>query len=80
MSEEQIKLNLLKPGEKGEIVNINIGGPSGQRLMDMGFIPGSKVEVVRNAPLVDPVELKVRENSVSIRHAEAKFIEVIKNG
>ena len=44
--------------------------------MDMGFMPGTKVEVVRNAPLVDPVDLLIRGYHVSIRHAEAKGVEV----
>jgi ferrous iron transport protein A len=48
----------------------------GQRLRDMGFHPGIDVDVVRNAPLVDPVELKLEGNFVSIRHQEARGIEV----
>ncbi|MGM0547865.1 MAG: FeoA family protein [Bacillota bacterium] len=74
---DKIRLNKLKPGAKGKIVNIALKGASGRRLMDLGFIPGSNFTVVRNAPLVDPVELEIRDNNVSIRHDEAKFIEVI---
>lgn len=74
---EKVKLNKLKPGDQGKIVNIALDGASGRRLMDFGFIPGSEFTVVRNAPLVDPVELEIRDNNVSIRHDEAKYIEVI---
>ena len=45
--------------------------------MDLGLIPGVEIKVVRNAPLVDPVELLVKDNYVSIRHSEARRLEVI---
>lgn len=76
---EKIKLDKLKPGAQGKIVNIALKGASARRLMDFGFIPGSKFTVIRNAPLVDPVEIEIRDNNVSIRHDEAKYIEVIVN-
>jgi ferrous iron transport protein A len=44
--------------------------------MDMGFMPGTKVKVVRNAPLVDPIDLLLRGFHVSIRHHEAGGVEV----
>jgi ferrous iron transport protein A len=44
--------------------------------MDMGFHRGVEVEVIRNAPLVDPVEFLLDGQYVSLRHAEARNIEV----
>ena len=69
-------LDEIRPGQGCRIVRQNLCGATGQRLMDMGFMPGTKVEVVRNAPLVDPVDLLIRGYHVSIRHAEAKGVEV----
>lgn len=69
-------LNDLKPGQECRIVEVEVGGATGQRLLDMGFIPGTPVKVVRNAPLVDPVELLVRGFHVSVRHSEAKSVQV----
>jgi len=69
-------LDEIKPGQECRIIRVNIGGATGQRLMDMGFIPGTKVKVVRNAPLIDPVEFIVRGYHVSLRHSEARCIEV----
>ena len=40
--------------------------------MDMSFILGTKVKVVRNAPLIDPVDFSIREYHVSLRHSEAR--------
>lgn len=77
MSKEKIlNLDQLKPGQECRLNDLKIDGVVGQRLMDMGFIPGIKIKVVRNAPLVDPVELLIRDYHVSIRHSEAKYIEV----
>ena len=69
-------LSDLQPGSRCRIKKIRVRGIVGQRLRDMGFHPGIDVDVVRNAPLVDPVELKLEGNFVSIRHQEARGIEV----
>ncbi len=69
-------LDQLKPGQQCKLIDIDLGGATGQRLIDMGFIPGVEIKVIRNAPLVDPVELEIRGCHVSIRHAEAKHVEV----
>ncbi|MFO7839600.1 MAG: ferrous iron transport protein A [Desulfosalsimonadaceae bacterium] len=69
-------LDKLTPGKKGIIKQVRIGGQLGQRLMDMGFIPGFEFEVLRNAPLVDPVELRLDDHMVSLRHSEAGYVEV----
>ena len=70
-------LDELKPGQEGYIVEVKVSGVTGQRLSDMGFVPGTRIKVVRNAPLVDPVELLLRGYQVSVRHSEAKDIEII---
>ena len=42
----------------------------------MGLLPGTEVRVVRVAPLGDPIELRVRNYSLSVRRAEAANISV----
>lgn len=71
-----ITLDALAPGKTCTVVKVSAGGQLGQRLMDLGFYPGVDVTVVRNAPLVDPVELRLDGYNVSIRHEEALHIEV----
>lgn len=78
MVENETKnLDKLKPGQECELVDVHLSGADGQRLMDMGFMPGIQIKVLRNAPLTDPVELEIRGYNVSLRHSEAKYIEVI---
>lgn len=47
-----------------------------RRLMELGLLPGTRVEVVRVAPLGDPIELSVRGCLLSIRREEARLIAV----
>ncbi len=65
----------LKPGESGTITGYTETTPP-MRLMEMGMLPGAVVEVVRLAPLGDPIDLKVRGYHLSIRKHEAGMIEV----
>ena len=69
-------LDELKPGQECCVVKVNTGGVIGQRLLDMGFIPKTKIKVIRNAPLVDPVDLLIKGYHVSMRHSEARGVEV----
>ena len=47
-----------------------------RRLMELGLVPGTRVEVIGVAPLGDPLELLVRGGSISIRRAEAQGVSV----
>ena len=69
-------LDEMKPGQECEIVDVLADGSLGQRLLDMGFIPGTRIRVIRNAPLIDPVQLELKGYHISLRHSEAKKVEV----
>jgi ferrous iron transport protein A len=70
------RLSELAPGESGVIARIHGDGAIARRLMELGLVPGTHVEVVRHAPLGDPVELRVRRVHLSIRRSEANHIRV----
>ena len=63
-------------GQRGRIVGFDLPPEHSQRLREMGMTTGSEFEVVRFAPLGDPVELKVRGYHLSIRKHEAAGIRV----
>jgi len=69
-------LNQLKIGEKGTVVKVGGAGAVKRRILDMGVVRGAEVEVLRVAPLGDPIELRVKGYSLSLRKAEAQAIEV----
>ena len=47
-----------------------------RRMMDMGIIKGVSIQVVKVAPLGDPIEVSVRNYQLSFRSADAGMIEV----
>ncbi|MFA5516036.1 MAG: ferrous iron transport protein A [Desulfuromonadales bacterium] len=71
-----MNLTRLKPGEKGTITAIGAIGPLRRRLMDMGVLIGEVVRVVKVAPLGDPIEIKVKSYSLSLRKKEAEGIAI----
>ena len=73
-------LSEIPPGQIVQIVTISGQSSFRRRLMELGLVPGTRVELVRVAPLGDPVELLVRGASLSIRKAEASVIEVAQAG
>ena len=66
----------LKPGQKARILKIKGRGGAGKRIADMGFTPGTVVEVERVAPLGDPIDVKVKGYHLSLRKEEAAGISV----
>ena len=72
-----MRLSELKSGESGMIVKVNGHGGFRKRIVEMGFIKGQMVEVLLNAPLLDPVKYRVMDYEVSLRHAESDLIEVL---
>ena len=69
-------LDQMKPGNKCRIKKLMIHDQLGQRLLDMGVYPGLILKVIRNAPLEDPMEVSLGGFFVSLRHDEAKYVEV----
>jgi ferrous iron transport protein A len=63
-------------GETVSVVRVNGEGPVRRRIMDMGITKGVEIYVRKVAPLGDPVELTVRGYELSVRKADAEFIEV----
>ena len=69
-------LSGLAPGQCGKVTAIEVPGSMRGRVMEMGFIIGTVIEVVRLAPMGDPIEFKVRGAHISLRKAEAAGIRV----
>ena len=69
-------LDQLEPGSECRISKLSARDRLGQRLMDMGVYPGLRLKVIRNAPLNDPMEVELDGCFVSLRHQEARFVEV----
>ena len=68
----------LRDGKTGMNLKISEIGDSAlkERLMTMGLIPGTKVQILRSAPLGDPIAIRVRSYNLAIRKASAEKIAV----
>jgi len=69
-------LTSLPPGTFGTIAEIQLPADQRPRLMELGLTIGTSVEVIRFAPLGDPVEIKVRGSNLSLRRHEAELVQV----
>lgn len=70
------RLSDLSPGTKGKITCVFGHGPIRRRLLEMGVTSEADFEVIRTAPLGDPIEIKIRGYRLSLRKSEAENIEV----
>lgn len=71
-----VPLASLPPGTKAVVTEIRIPPQQRSRLLEMGLLVGTTVELVRFAPLGDPVELKLRGYNLSLRKHEAELVLV----
>ena len=63
-------------GTTVQVVRVLGDGAFRQRLLEMGFVRGARVTVLKNAPLQDPVEYMILGSHISLRHSEAAQVEV----
>lgn len=69
-------LTSLALGHSAVVTEIKVPAQDRGRLLEMGLLVGTRVELVRFAPLGDPVEIKVRGYNLSLRKHEAEQIMV----
>lgn len=70
-------LENIETGKSCVIIKVNGHGGFRHRIMELGFVNGQKIEVLKNAPLEDPIEYKILNSHISLRRSEARQIEVV---
>ncbi len=76
MPEASLPLTSLKIGGAATVSEINLRPDQRGRLLEMGLLVGTSVQLVRFAPLGDPVEIKVRGYHLTLRRQDAEQILV----
>jgi len=66
----------MEKNQSGTISSVKVGGELGRRIRDMGLVPGTDIKIQGRAPLHDPVALRVRGFTLTLRNNEAELIEV----
>jgi ferrous iron transport protein A len=69
-------LRQVASGEKARIVSVAAEGEIGRRLRDMGLSPGTEIEILGRAPLKDPVSIRLKNYTLTLRNSEADYISV----
>ena len=69
-------LSVLTVGQRGRVTGFELPPEQRQRLLEMGLTKGVEFQVVRFAPLGDPIEVKVRGYHLSLRKNEAAGVRV----
>jgi len=72
-----MKLSELQKNEEAIITKVQGRGAFRKRILEMGFVKGQKISIVKGAPLRDPIQYKLMDYEVSIRKSEANLIEII---
>ena len=72
----RINIRQMNDNQGGTIASIKVAGDLGQRIREMGLVPGTEIKIQGRAPLYDPVALRVRGATLTLRNNEADFIEV----
>lgn len=71
-----IGLRQLQVGQRARIVSVGATGELGRRIRDLGLVPGTEIAVIGRAPLRDPVALRLKAFTLTLRNSEADFITV----
>lgn len=70
-------LDALPIGSRARIARVGGDDALRRRLLEMGLCPGIEVELLRRAPLGDPIELRLRGYLLSVRTEHAKHISLV---
>lgn len=73
---QSIGLRNAKVNQKLKILSVSGSGELSRRIRDMGLIPGTEIRVIGKAPLKDPVALRLKDFTLTLRNSEADNIMV----
>ncbi len=74
-----MRLSKLNIGQEAFIVKVDGDESFRRRINEMGFIPGTKITVIKRAPMNDPIEYELMGYRISLREREAAMIEISSN-
>ncbi|MDD2421755.1 MAG: FeoA family protein [Heliobacteriaceae bacterium] len=69
-------LKAIPNGAFAYVTKVNTAGLTRRRLLDLGLVPGTRVEVVRRSPMGDPIAVKIRGAIIALRAEESGLVMV----
>ena len=76
MENLSLKLTEIALGKKVRVVELLSKGLSRQRMLDLGIVPNTIIQVLRRSPFGDPTAYLIRDTCIALRDDEAKNILV----
>ncbi len=73
-----ISLRQITSGERAIVTAVTAEGDVGRRLREMGLSPGTEIKILGRAPLKDPVSIRLKNYTLTLRNNEADFVMVEK--
>ena len=73
---QSISLADLPEGKTGVITSIDTTSATAQRLLDLGFVPGTPIKAMKRAPMGDPTTFEIRGYQLGLRRSESEIVEV----
>jgi len=71
-----ISMRNMVVGQRGQILSVKADGEMGRRIRDMGLIRGAEISIQGRAPLNDPVAIRIKGFTLTLRNNEADLISV----
>lgn len=76
MTKKIIKMREMCDNQHGVIKRVSARGNMGRRIREMGLVPDTPIKIQGRAPLNDPVAIKIRDCTLTLRNNEAESILV----
>ncbi len=71
-----IRMREMSNNQKGTIKKVSTTGDMARRMREMGLVPNTQIQIQGRAPLKDPVAVKIRDYTLTLRNNEANHILV----
>lgn len=71
-----VKMREMADNQSGIIKRVSAAGDLGRRIREMGLVPETPIQIQGRAPLKDPVAIKIRDFTLTLRNNEADNILV----
>ena len=76
LKKQSVKLTNIAIGAYARVTGYTYASPYVEQLKRLGVVPGTRLQLIRRAPLGDPVEIRIRGFSLALRPAEADELEL----
>ena len=70
----QKHMRRMERNERGRILKVRAHGEMGRRIRDMGLVSGTELRIIGRAPLQDPVAIRLKGFTMTLRNSEADYI------